>query len=85
MGLKMNHVTTDFYHFDIFSKSLQVPGIGALSTKDTELALTKLIDSGRTVLLISPPYDHLANFEFEKLLSTSVQDLYRVKGFKAKQ
>ena len=85
MGLKMDRVSTAFYHFDIFARSLQVPGVGALSTKDTGLALSELLDAGRVVLLVSPPYGHLANFEFEKLVSTPVQDLYRVKGFNVRQ
>ncbi len=81
MGLKMEDITKDFYHFDIFSKSLQAPGKGSLSEKDTELTLANLLDAERTVLLISPPYEQLANFELEKLVTTPVQDLYRVKRF----
>lgn len=83
--LKMDHVTTDFYHFDIFAKNLHVPGQGALSKDDTSKVINGLIAVGQTVLLISPPYDQLANFDIEKLVSTPVQVLYLVKGYKNSQ
>ncbi len=83
--LKMDHVTTDFYHFDIFSKNLHVPGQGALYQDDTSKVINGYIATGRTVLLISPPYDQLVNFDVEKLVSTPVQVLYLVKGYKNPQ
>jgi hypothetical protein len=83
--LKMDQVTTNFYHFDIFAKNLHVPGQGGLSNDDTAQVINGFIDAGRTVLLISPPYDQLANFDLEKVVSTPVQVLYRVKGYKRPQ
>ncbi len=83
--LKMDQVTTDFYHFDIFAKNLHVPGQGGLSQDDTAKVINGFIGAGRSVLLISPPYDQLANFDVEKLVSTPVQVLYLVKGYKNPQ
>jgi hypothetical protein len=85
VGLKMDQVTTHFYHFDIFAKNLHVPGKGGLSQADTAQVINGFVEASRTVLLISPPYQQLANFEMEKIVSTPVQDLYRVIGFKAAQ
>lgn len=83
--LKMDQVTTNFYHFDIFAKNLHVPGKGGLSHADTAQAINRLVETSRPVLLISPPYEQLANFEMEKLVATPVQNLYRVIGFKTNQ
>lgn len=85
VGFKMDRVTTNFYHFDIFAKNLHVPGKGGLSHADTAQVINSLVETSRPVLLISPPYQQLANFEVEKIVSTPVQDLYRVIGFKAAQ
>lgn len=85
VGLKMDQVTTNFYHFDIFAKNLHVPGKGGLSHTETAQVINGLVDASRPVLLISPPYQQLANFFVEKIVSTPVQDLYRVIGFKAAQ
>lgn len=82
VGFKMDRVTTDFYHFDIFAKNLHVPGKGGLSQVETAEVMNSLVKSSRPVLLISPPYEQLANFEVEKIVSTPVQELYRVIGFK---
>ncbi len=82
VGFKMDRVTTDFYHFDIFAKNLHVPGKGGLSHAETAQVINGLVDASRPVLLISPPYKQLENFEMEKIVSTPVQDLYRVIGFK---
>ncbi len=85
VGLKMDQVTTHFYHFDIFAKNLHVPGKGGLSQAETAQVINSLVETSRPVLLISPPYEQLANFEVEKIVSTPVQDLYRVISFKAAQ
>ncbi len=81
---KMDQVTTDFYHFDIFAKNLHVPGKGALNQDESAQTIKQFVESGRPVLLISPPYEQLAGFEVEKIVSTQVQDLYRVSGYKMK-
>lgn len=83
VALKIDRVTSDFYHFDIFAKNLHVPGKGGLSHAETAQVINGLVDASRPVLLISPPYQQLANFLVEKIVSTPVQDLYRVIGFKA--
>lgn len=83
--LKMDQVTKDFYHFDIFAKNLHLPGRGGLSHADTAQVINRLVETSRPVLLISPPYEQLANFELQKIVSTPVQDLYQVVGFKAAQ
>jgi hypothetical protein len=85
LGLKMDQVTTDFYHFDIFAKNLHVPGNGGLSHADTAQVINGFVEASRPVLLISPPYQQLASFEVKKIVSTPVQDLYQVIGFKAAQ
>ncbi len=85
VGFKMDRVTTDFYHFDIFAKNLNVPGKGGLSHAETAQVINGLVDASRPVLLISPPYKQLENFVMEKIVSTPVQDLYRVIGFNAAQ
>ncbi len=82
VGFKMDQVTTDFYHFDIFAKNLHIPGKGGLSQVETAEVMNSLVKSSRPVLLISPPYEQLANFEVEKIVSTPVQELYRVIGYK---
>jgi hypothetical protein len=85
VGFKMDQVTTHFYHFDIFARNLHVPGKGGLSHADTAQVINGFVEASRPVLLISPPYQQLASFEVEKIVSTPVQDLYRVIGFKATQ
>ena len=85
VGFEMDQVTTNFYHFDIFARNLHVPGKGGLSHADTAQVINGLVEAPRPVLLISPPYQQLASFEVEKIVSTPVQDLYRVIGFKATQ
>ena len=79
--LKMEGITRDFYHFDIFGRRLHVPGVGELSAEATADTVNRLVDSGRPVFLISPPYDQLAQFRLEKLSGDRVQNLYRVTGY----
>ena len=81
MELKMDPITPEFYHFDIFARKLHLPGIGELSVEDTASTINRLVQSGRPVLLVSPPYEHLAQFRLETLLDTPIQNLYRVTGF----
>ena len=81
MELKMDRITPEFYHFDIFSRKLHVPGVGELSGEDTARAVNRLVQSGRLVLLISPPDEHLALFRLETLVDTLIQNLYRLTGF----
>lgn len=81
MELKMDGITPDFYHFDIFGRRLHLPGVGELSAEATADTVNRLVESGRPVFLISPPYDQLAQFRLEKLSGDRVQNLYRVMGY----
>ena len=81
MELKMDRITPDFYHFDIFGRGLHLPGVGALSAEATADTVNRLVESGRPVFLISPPYDQLAQFRLEKVSGDRVQNLYRVMGY----
>ena len=81
MELKMDGVTPDFYHFDIFGRRLHLPGVGELSAEATADTVNRLIESGRPVFLVSPPYDQLAQFRLEKISGDHVQNLYRVTGY----
>ena len=81
MEFKMESITRDFYHFDIFGRRLHLPGVGELSAEATADTVNRLVDSGRPVFLISPPYDQLAQFRLEKLSGDRVQNLYRVTGY----
>ena len=85
MELKMGNVTPNFYHFDIFGRRLHLPGVGELSAEATADTVNRLVDSGRPVFLISPPYDQLAPFKLEKLSGDHVQNLYRVTGYDRSQ
>ena len=76
----MKQVTPNFLHFDIFNKRLHVPGIGELTEDRLRTTINELIAQNRDVLLISPEFDQLHKFELEKLLSTEIQNLYRIKG-----
>lgn len=80
MELKMDRITPDFYHFDIFGKKLHVPGVGELSAEATADTVNRLVQSGRPVFLVSPPFEQLAQFRLEKISGDSVQNLYRVVG-----
>ncbi|PRY98679.1 uncharacterized protein DUF2029 [Jezberella montanilacus] len=80
MELRMKQVTPNFLHFDIFNKRLHVPGIGELTEDGLRTTINELIAQNRDVLLISPEFDQLHKFELEKLLSTEIQNLYRIKG-----
>ena len=81
MELKMDRITPDFYHFDIFGRRLHLPGVGELSAEATADTVNRLVESGRPVFLISPPYDQLAKFKLEKISGDRVQNLYRVMGY----
>jgi len=81
MDLLMKTVNSDFYHFDIFSRALHVPGAGEMSQQETKQNIKSLIATGRPVLLISPPFEHLNQFKLEKIISTPVQDLYQVSDY----
>lgn len=81
MELKMDRIAPDFYHFDIFGRRLHLPGVGELSPEGTADTVNRLVESGRTVLLVSPPYDQLSAFRLEKLSGDRIQNIYRVKGY----
>lgn len=81
MELKMGRVTPDFYHFDIFGRRLHLPGVGELSPEATADTVNRLVESGRPVFLVSPPYDQLAQFRLEKISGDHIQNLYRVTGY----
>lgn len=81
MELKMDAIAPNFYHFDIFGRRLHVPGVGELSAEATADTVNRLVESGRPVFLVSPPYDQLAQFRLEKLSGDRIQNLYRVTGY----
>jgi hypothetical protein len=72
----------NFYYFDIFSKKLHLPGKGELSDQQTAETIAALMGQTRPVLLISPPFPHLDKLKLELILSTPVQNLYRVVGLR---
>jgi len=80
MELKTTPIMPNFYYFDIFSKKLHLPGKGELSDQQTAETIAALTRQTRPVLLISPPFPHLAKLKLELLLSTPIQNLYRVTG-----
>jgi hypothetical protein len=80
MELKTAAIMPNFYYFDIFSKKLHLPGKGELSDQQTAETMAALMRQTRPVLLISPPFPHLAKLKLELLLSTPIQNLYRVTG-----
>ena len=80
MEFKMTSVTPNFYYFDIFNKKLHLPGKGELNDKQTFETLEQLAQYQRPVLLISPGFPHLSHLRLELVVSTPVQNLYRVLG-----
>jgi hypothetical protein len=80
MELKMASVTPNFYYYDIFNKTLRVPGKGELSHQQTAEAVEHLIQQTRPVLLISPPFPQLSQLKLELVTKTPVNSLYRVHG-----
>jgi hypothetical protein len=80
MELRMTALTPNFYYFDIFSKKLHVPGRGELTDQQTNEMILNLTQNSRPVLLISPPFPHLNKLRLELIISTPVQNLYRVLG-----
>ena len=78
MELRMAPITPNFYYFDIFSKKLHVPGQGELTDQQTRETIVLLTQQARPVLLISPPFPHLNKLRLELIVSTPVQNLYRV-------
>ncbi len=82
MELKTAPVMPNFYYFDIFSKKLHLPGKGELSDQQTTETIAALTGQTRPVLLISPPFPHLNKLKLELILSTPVQNLYRVVGLR---
>ena len=80
METRMDRVTPNFYHFDVFNKRLHLPGRGEVSPDEAVTIIEALLLQGRTILLISPPYPQLAQFRLEQVLSTPIQNLYRVTG-----
>ena len=82
MELKTASVMPNFYYFDIFSKKLHLPGIGEISDQQTAETIEALMRQTRPVLLISPPFPHLDKLKLELILSTPVQNLYRVVGLR---
>jgi hypothetical protein len=80
MELKMASVTPNFYYYDIFNKTLRVPGKGELSHQQTAEAVEHLVQQTRPVLLISPPFPQLSQLKLELVTKTPVNSLYRVHG-----
>jgi hypothetical protein len=80
MELRMDKITPDFLHFDVFNKRLHLPGKGVVEPNEAISYIENLLAQGRTILLISPPYPQLAQFKLILILDTPIQNLYRVTG-----
>jgi hypothetical protein len=80
MELRMGAVAPNFYYFDVFGKKIHLPGIGELSDQQTSDTITSLTQTGRPIVLISPPYPQLNKLKLELVVTTPVQNLYRVLG-----
>lgn len=80
MELRMDKITPDFLHFDVFNKRLHLPGKGVVGPNEAISTIESLLAQGRTILLISPPYPQLAQFKLMPILDTPIQNLYRVTG-----
>jgi len=80
MELRMASITPNFYYFDIFSKKLHLPGRGELTDQETRETILIITKQPRPVLLISPPFPHLNKLKLELIVSTPIQNLYRVLG-----
>jgi hypothetical protein len=81
MDLLMNKIDQSFYHFDIFSRALHAPGVGELTREQTAKKINELVNSGRPVVLVSPPFEQLSSFKLEEIARTDIQILYKVVGF----
>jgi hypothetical protein len=80
MELRMASVTPNFYYFDVFSKKLHLPGKGELNDAQTNETIQTLIEQGRSVLLISPPFPQLNKFKLKLITETPIQNLYQILG-----
>jgi hypothetical protein len=80
MELKMASVTPNFYYYDIFNKTLRLPGQGELTHQQTAETIEHLVQHARPVLLISPPFPQLSQLKLELVAQTPVKNLYRVHG-----
>ena len=76
----MGPVTPDFYYYDIFNKTLRLPGKGELTHQQTAETVEHLVQQTRPVLLISPPFPQLSQLKLELVAETPVKNLYRVRG-----
>ena len=82
MELRMSSIDPNFWYFNIFNQQFHAPGKGGLDKDIAVDAISEEIKKDRPVILISPSYPHLASIQKELLLSTPVQNLYRVTGLK---
>lgn len=80
MELKMALVTPRFYYYDIFNKTLRLPGKGELTHQQTAETVEYLVQQTQPVLLISPPFPQLSQLNLELVAETPVNNLYRVHG-----
>jgi hypothetical protein len=80
MELRMDKVTPNFFHFDVFNKRLHLPGKGEVDPNEAASIIEGLLAQGRTILLISPPYPQLGQFKLTPVLNTPIQNLYQVTG-----
>lgn len=80
MELKMASVTPRFYYYDIFNKTLRLPGKGELTHQQTAETVEYLVQQTQPVLLISPPFPQLSQLNLELVAETPVNNLYRVHG-----
>jgi hypothetical protein len=77
---RMDKITPNFYHFNIFNKRLHVPGVGETESETATTIINDFIAKQQPVLLISPEYPQLNHFKLELIVKTPVQNLYRVSG-----
>lgn len=80
MELRMDKITPNFFHFDVFNKRLHLPGKGEVDPNTAVSIIEGLLAEGRTILLISPPFPQLGQFKLTPILSTPIQNLYQVTG-----
>jgi hypothetical protein len=80
MELRMDKITPNFFHFDVFNKRLHLPGKGEVAPNEAISIIEDLLAQGRTILLISPPHPQLAQFKLMPVLNTPIQNLYLVTG-----
>lgn len=82
LDLRMDSVNKGFYYYDIFSRNLRIPGQAEAPIELTSKRINDLVNTGRTLLLISPQYEQNNQFKLIELVRTPNQTLYRIIGYK---